>query len=75
MSEVAGAGTYLHFKFNQKLFRRSTRNAEESQLTDGQFADDGALLATSRGGAEQILWEYMDVAGAFGLLVNLVKPS
>ena len=75
MSEVDGAGTYLRFKFDQKLFRRSTRNAQESQLTNGQFADDGALLATSRAGAEQILWEYMDVAGAFGLLVSLVKPS
>ena len=75
MSEVDGAGTYLRFKFDQKLFRRSTRNAQESQLTNGQFADDGVLLATSRARAEQILWEYMDVAGAFILLVSLVKPS
>ena len=74
VSEVDGAGTYLCFKFDQKLFR-STRNAQESQLTDGQFADDGALLATSRAGAEQILWEYVDVAGAFGLLVSLVKTK
>ena len=47
VSEVDGGGTYLRFKFDQKLFRRSTKNAQESQLTDGQFADDGALLATS----------------------------
>ena len=75
VSEVDGAGTYLRFKFDQRLFRRSTRNAQESQITDGQFADDGALLATSRAGAEHILWEYMDVAGAFGLLVSLVKTK
>ena len=75
LSEVDRAGSYLRFKFDQKLFRRSTRNVQESQLTDGQFADDGALLATSRAGAEQILWEYMDVTGAFGLQVSLVKTK
>ena len=32
-------------------------------------------LATSRAGAEQIMWEYMDVAGTFGLLVSLVKTK
>ena len=75
LSEVYRAGSYLRFKFDQKLFRRSTRNVQESQLTNGQFADDGALLATSQAGAEQILWEYMDVAGAFGLQVSLDKTK
>ena len=59
VAEVDGAGTYLHFKFNQKLFRRPTRNAQESQITVGQFVDDVALLASSRAGAEQIMREYM----------------
>ena len=61
MAEVDGGGTYLRFKFDHKLFRRLTRSAQENQLTDGQFADDGALLATSRAGAEKILWEYMEL--------------
>jgi len=57
VAEVDGAGTYLRFKFDQKLFRRPTRNAQESQITEGQFADDAALLATSQAGAEQIMRE------------------
>ena len=41
--------TFLLHEFDQKLFRRSTRNACESQLTDGQFA---VLLTTTRAGTE-----------------------
>ena len=74
MSEVDGVGTYVS-ALQIRLFRRLTRNTQESQLIDGQFADDGALLATSRAGAEQILWEYIDVAGAFDLLASLVKTK
>ena len=48
---LEGVGTILLHKFDQKLFRRSTSNACETQLMDGQFADDAVLLATTRAGA------------------------
>ena len=72
---VEGVGTFLLHKFDQKLFRRSTRGACESQLTDGQFADDAVLLATTRAGAEQAMRLYCDVARDFGLTVSLQKTK
>ena len=35
-----------------------TRNADEKRLTECQFADDGALLASTRSGAEVAVKEY-----------------
>ena len=43
-----GVGVSLKYKHDRKLFRRYTRNAEETKLTELQFADDAALLARSR---------------------------
>ncbi len=63
MADVEGAGTYLRFKFNQRLFRRSTRNAQETQVTECQFADDAALLARTQTGAEKATLEYVQVFG------------
>ena len=40
-------------------------------MTECQFADDAALLATTRAGAEQAMLSYIDVAGALGLSINL----
>ena len=75
VSGVDGVGTFLLHKFDQKLFRRSTRNACESQLTDGQFADDAVLLTTTRAGTEQAMMSYTDVARAFGLTVSIQKTK
>ena len=61
-------GTYLRYKLDYQLFRRSTRNAEECHLRECQFADDAALLATTRAGVEQVLVSYVEVAATFGLL-------
>ena len=72
---VEGVGTCLLHKFDRKLFRRSTRNTLESQMTECQFADDAALLATTRAGAEQAMLSYIDVAGALGLCINLQKTK
>ena len=65
--------TLLLYKFDQKLFRRSTRNACKSQLTDGQFADDAVLLTTTRSAAEQAMMSYIDVTRAFDLTVSIQK--
>ena len=41
---VADWGT---IKLGEKRFWQSTRNAKQTRLTMGQFADDAALLATT----------------------------
>ena len=75
MKHVEGAGVYIRHKDDGKLFRRYTRNSEITQLNECQFADDAALLATTREGAERALKEYMQVAREFGLTVNLRKTK
>ena len=70
---LEGVGNILLHSFDQKLFRKSTRNACESKLIDDPFADDAVLLATTRAGAEQAMRLYCDVAKAFGLTVNIQK--
>ncbi len=52
MEGVDGAGVYLRHKQDGKHFTRYTSNASETELTECQFADDAALLATTRAGAD-----------------------
>ena len=71
-----GVGTYLRYKLDHQLFRRpTTRNADELHLNECQYADDAALLATTRAGAEQVLTSYIEVAAEFGLTVSLPKTK
>ena len=44
-------------------------------MTEYQFADDTALLATTHAGAEQAMLSCIDVAGALGLSINLQKTK
>ena len=75
VEDLEGAGTCLLYKYDGKLFRRSTRDAHQTRMSDCQFADDTALLATTRYGAEQATLAYVDVAQAFGLTVSLEKTK
>ena len=52
MKNVEGVGILLNYKLDEKLFRQYTRNAKRTHLTEGQFAEDAALLATTHSGAE-----------------------
>ena len=63
------------YKLDKKLFRRYTKNAEEVKLNECQFADDAALLTTSKRGAEQVTNEYMHVAKDFGLTLSIPKTK
>ena len=54
---------------------KSTRGAEQVCLTECQFADDVALLATTRAGAEVAGREYMSTAQALGLNMSIVKTK
>ena len=53
---LEGVGTGMLCKFD--LFRRSTKDSQQVQLNECQFADDAALLATTRSGAEQAILTY-----------------
>jgi len=73
--DLEGAGTCLLYKYDGKLFRRSTRGARQTQMNECQFADDTALLATNRHAAELATLAYVNVARDFGLTVNLTKTK
>ena len=45
-------GITTKFKYHRKLSRRYTANACEKKLTECQFADDAALLSSTRSGVE-----------------------
>ena len=75
LEEVEGVGVDLHFKYDEKLFRRYSRNAQVRLLTECLFADDGALLATSRNGMERAVQEYRSVESQFGLTVSVKKTK
>ena len=75
MRHVDGAGMYLRYKLDGKLFRRSIRGAQSVRLSECQFADDTAILASTRQGAEDAIMAYIDVADKFGLTVNLLKTK
>ena len=55
---VGGVGLTVRYKYDGKLFRRYTRNAHERKITECQFADDTAFLASTRSGAERMALEY-----------------
>ena len=65
----------MKYKHDRKLFRRYTCNADEARFTDLQFADDAALLATTRAGVKGTLYMYIDVAADFGLSINTSKTK
>ena len=64
-----------HYKYDQRLFRRYTRNSMLRWLTECLFADDGALLASTRSGAETAVCTYQQVSKDFGLTVSIAKTK
>ena len=51
------------------------RNASERRITDCKFADDSALLATTRSGAESSAIGYQQTSSEFDLKVSLPKTK
>ena len=58
VEEHDGVGIQLKYKMDKKLFRKYTRNAEQRKIAECLFADDGALLSSTRAGAESAVSEY-----------------
>ena len=72
---IEGVGISLNYKLDEKLFRGYTKNAKQAYLTEGQFADDAALLATMHSGAETAMSEFASTASDFGLSVSFTKTK
>ena len=70
--DLEGVGVYLRYKYDKKLFRRYVKNTCEMEC---QFADDAALLATTKSGAELATIEYVRVTGDFGLTLSIPKTK
>ena len=76
-----GVGTDMLCKFDdRKLFRiyidlQKATSKIEMQLNDCRFADDTALLATTKSGTEQAALTNIEVAKTFGLTVSLTKTK
>lgn len=75
VKNVEGAGILLNYKLDEKLFRRYTRNGKQAHLTEGQFADDAVLLATTHRGAEIVMTEFINTASDFGLNVSFTETK
>ena len=58
-------GIQLKYKMDKKLFRKYTRNAEQRKITECLFADDGALLSSTRASAESAVLEYQPIGKRF----------
>ena len=72
---VEEMGTCVLFKLDKQLFRRNTRGVSSVTMTECQFADDVALLATTREAAELAINAYQSVAKSLGLNVSLTKTK
>ena len=57
------------------MFHRSTRNAGETLLYKGKFADDVVLFTCSREAACAATEAYIEVASSLGLTVSFPKTK
>jgi hypothetical protein len=70
-----GVGISVKYKYDGMLFRRYIRNTSERKVTECLFADYGALLASTRSGAERAALEYQKTSSDFGLTVSIPKTK
>ena len=67
VKNVEGAGTHILYRLDKQLFRRSTKGACIECFRECQFADDVALLATTREAAETVTQLYQSAARTLDL--------
>ena len=75
IENVEGVGITIKYKNDNKLFRKYTRNSCEKKITEWQFADDAAIYASTRSGAERAAVEYQQASNDFGLTVSIPKTK
>ena len=72
---VDGIGLNLRYRLDGRLHFRRSRRDLLLWLTDCQFADDSALMASTRGAAKLALDTFSAVASSFGLTVSTSKTK
>ena len=72
---VEGIGTQILYKLDQQLYRRNTTGACQGRLTECQFADDIALLASTRKTAEETCRIHQSTATDFGPTMSVQKTK
>ena len=72
VNDIDGVGTYVSYKLDKQLFRRSVRGACKMVFFKGDFADDVALLATTR---ELTINTYNDVCSPFAARITIEKTK
>ena len=76
VKEEEGVGTVLmYIRWINNSFRRSTTNACDVRIHKEEFADDIALLASTREAAGIAVRVYMEVDKSFGLTLSFEKTK
>ncbi len=70
-----GVGVDILVRYDGELLRKSRQRTSTRRLTECQFADDAALIATSRNGMERVIAAFVEVASDFGLTVSFTKTK
>ncbi|XP_065178719.1 uncharacterized protein LOC135809311 [Sycon ciliatum] len=74
--DVPGVGfEFRHCDGDNNLYRKPTRTDPVAIATESQFADDSALFAMTRAGAETALAVFDTTAAEFGLKVSATKTQ
>ena len=73
VEDTEGVGITIKYKQDKKLCRKYTKNAREKKITECQFADDAALLSSSRSGVEKAAMKYQQTNRECGLTVSIPK--
>ena len=72
---MKGIGTHILYKLDQQLFRTKTTGACQGHHTECQFADDIALLASTRKAAEETCRIYQSAVTDFGLTMSVQRTK
>lgn len=75
MADVDDVGIQVKSNFDGCLMRKARQPGSYTKITESQFADDSALFATSRAGAEKAIDVFNSVANEFGLTVSFTKTK
>ena len=75
VKSIDGVGIDVFFEPDGKLLHRRNRRNQSLHVTECQFADDSALVATSRPAAVLSLDVLVQVCSSFGLTVSATKTK
>ena len=75
LCEVDDVGICINYQCDGQLFRKPRRRMLHARITEGQFADDSVLFATTHSVMVLAITTSCDVAADFGLTVSCPKTK